>query len=88
MKKMLLAVSAALAIAAAPVAYASAQGFGMHNGQQAQGTQQVRAQDQTHLTAQDQTRDRDRLQLHDGTGDRHTNCDGTPGDMHRYHVSD
>lgn len=87
MKKMLLTASAVLAIAAAPVALVSAQGFGYHG--QAQGNQvQLRTQDQTHLTTQDQTRDRDQLRLHDGTGDRHANCDGTPGDMHRYRASD
>lgn len=88
MKKMLLAAGAALAITVAPVALVSAQGFGYH-GSQAQGDHiQLRTQDQTHLTAQDQTRDRDQLRLHDGTGDRHANCDGTPGDMHRYRASE
>lgn len=87
MKKMLLAAGVTLAIAAAPVAFVSAQGFSYHNGQ-AQGSQmQLHTQDQTHLTAQDQARDRDQLRLQDGTGDRHANCDGTPGDMHRYHVN-
>ena len=87
MKKMLLAAGAALAITAAPVAFVSAQGFGYH-GSPSQGNQaQLRTQDQTQITVQDQTRDRDQLRLHDGTGDRHTNCDGTPGDMHRYRAS-
>jgi hypothetical protein len=40
--------------------------------------------DGTQTASQDQLRQR----LHDGTGDNHENCDGTPGDQHQYHGSD
>ena len=83
MKKMLLTLGAALAIAATPIAIVSAQGFGYH-GNQAQGDQvQLRTQDQTRLTTQDQARDRDQLRLHDCTDDGHTNY----GDTYRYRAS-
>lgn len=84
MKKMLLTIGAALAIATVPAAVVGAQGFGNH-AENAMGNQtQTQARDQTQDHDQDQTR----LRLHDGTGDNHANCDGTPGDMHRYGASD
>lgn len=84
MKKILLTASAALAIAAVPVAIVGAQGFGYHGGNAVGDQTQAQVQDKTSDRDQDQTR----LRLHDGTGDNHANCDGTPGDMHRYGASE
>jgi hypothetical protein len=84
MKKMLLTIGAALAIATVPAAVVGAQGFGYQGGNAAGTQTQAQAQDQTGNNSQDQTR----LHLHDGTGENHANCDGTSGDMHRYGARD
>ncbi len=84
MKKMLLTIGAVLAIATVPAAVVGAQGYGYQGGNAAGDQTQTQLMDQTQARDQDQTR----LHLHDGTGDNHANCDGTPGDMHRYGASD
>lgn len=92
MKRMLLIAGTALAIATVPVAAVGATGFGYHGSFGSGDRVQLQTQDKTQLTTPDAIRERDqdqtRLHLQDGTGDRHINCDGTPGDEHRYHGND
>lgn len=84
MKKLLLTAASTLIIAGGALAvvpaFTSADGA-TYGFRHMAGTVQ-QDQTQTRLTAQDQ------LRLHDGSGVRHANCDGTPGDMHRYQGSD
>jgi hypothetical protein len=88
MNKMLLTLGAVLAIAAVPAAVVGAQGFGFQYGDTTRDQTQTQVQDKTMDRVQDQTQTQTQLHLHDGTGDNHVNCDGTPGDMHRYGAGD
>jgi hypothetical protein len=89
---MLLIAGTALAIAAVPVAAVSAMGNGYHgsfgSGDQVQLQTQDKTQQATQDAMHDMDRDQKRLHQQDGTGENHENCDGTPGDEHRYHGSD
>lgn len=79
MKKMLLTIGAALAIATVPAAIVGAQGNGYQGGNATGNQTQMQAQDQTG----DKNQDQKRLHQQDGMGDKHADCDGTPGDMRR-----
>lgn len=87
MKKMLLGIGVAAALAITPVALVSAQGFSHMYGSGSGDQVRLHTQEQTQLVVQDQTRlatqDQTRLRLHDGTGEN-CDCDGPVGDAHQY----